>query len=185
MLIRNRTIRKFAVMCLAISLVSQSTLTAFAGEPVSQYKDVELHEKGILTSRVVDMQGLPVAGETVRVHYQGKEIATAVSDEDGYVVVAGLRPGAHTLSTTVSAMNCRFWSKDTAPPSAVSVPAVVSDSDIVRGQFGAFNLPMVIYAGLTAAALFVAIEADSSADDAKKANAALRARVEALEAASP
>ncbi len=36
-------------------------------------------------------------------------------------------------------------------PSAVRIPAVVADGEIVRGQFGAFNLPMLVYAGVSAA----------------------------------
>jgi hypothetical protein len=86
----------------------------------------------------------------------------------------------------------RLWTNDTAPPSAITVPAVVSELSTLRGQFGAFNLPGVIYAGLATAALVVAVDAENSADDADAAAkdalaqiAALEDRLDAHENASP
>lgn len=183
--LQNTIARKLASVCLAFTVLAHSPLVSAAESATGRIQDVELHEKGILTTRVVDLQGKPVAGETLTVMYQGRQIASATSDENGYVAIAGLRPGSHMLTTSTGVTACRFWNPHTAPPSAVTVPAVVSDAEIVRGQFGAFNLPMLVYAGLTAAALAVAIEAEGSADDANEAAAALQARVEALEAASP
>lgn len=185
MLLNNLFVRKLAAVGIALTLLLQTPMIVLAEDSAGGIRDVELREKGILTTRVVDMQGQPVAGEKLSVLYQGREVASAVSDQNGYVVIGGLRPGAHTLSTPMNAVPCRFWNKDTAPPSAVGMPAVVSDVEIVRGQFGAFNLPMVLYAGVSAAALIVAIDAENAADDALGANAALQRRVEALESASP
>ncbi len=190
MKLNSNILRKLTATLLTIAMVTntmvmQGSLLSAGESTAGRIVDVELHEKGILTTRVVNMQGQPIAGETLTVHYQGKQIAASKSDENGFVVIGGLRPGVHTLSTPVAATACRLWSPTTAPPAAVGVPAVVSDPEIIRGQFGAVNLPMILYAGATAAALFVAFEAESSADDANDANAALRARVEALEAASP
>ena len=62
-------------------------------EHESVVQDVKLAKGGILTARVVDLQGNPVVGEQVSVMFQGKEIATAVSDENGFAAVSGLRPG--------------------------------------------------------------------------------------------
>lgn len=185
MLFQNHTLRRFASFCLALTVLAQGTLVSAMESSSERIQDVELHDKGILTTRVVDLQGQPVVGETLTVLYHGKPVATATSDQNGLVAISGLRPGVHTLQTTTGAMACRFWTHETAPPAAVAVPAVVSDAEIVRGQFGAFNLPMIVYAGVTVAALAIALEAESSADDANDAAAALSARVAALEAASP
>ncbi len=185
MTLHNRTVGKMTTTLVALCLLGHSALLQAAMPSNGRVHDVELYANGILTTRVVDLQGNPVANENVTVMYQGKEIATGVSDKDGYVAVSGLRPGAHTLMTSTTAVGCRFWSQNTAPPAAVKVPALVSDAEIVRGQFGAFNLPMLVYAGVSAAALIVAIDAGDEADQARSENAALQARVAALEAASP
>ncbi|MBL8817395.1 MAG: carboxypeptidase regulatory-like domain-containing protein [Planctomyces sp.] len=169
----------FALLAPATPLAAAEQTTA------GKIQDVELHSSGMLASRVVDLQGEPVANAEVTVQYEGRTIATATSDSDGYVAVKGLRPGVHSIHTTSSSTICRFWSENTAPPSAVRIPAVVSDGEVVRGQFGAFNLPMLVYAGVSAAALFIAIDAEDNADDANDKIAALEQRVEALEAASP
>ena len=163
--------------------------SAAAGESTQEFDsvvlDVQLRTKGILTARVVDLQGNPVVGEHVSVTFQGKEIAAAVSDEDGFAAVSGLRPGLHAIVTPTGTTACRFWNADAAPPSATSVPAVVSDEQIIRGQMGAFNLPMFVAFTVAAGALIVALDAENNASDAQKQADALAARVAALEQASP
>lgn len=184
--IQNR-LRKLLASLLIVSLFTPTVELAAAEQkqPSARIQDVELHSNGMLATRVVDLQGQPVASQEVTVQYDGRTIATAVSDSDGYVAVKGLRPGVHSICTPTSTTICRFWSENTAPPSAVRIPAVVADGEIVRGQFGAFNLPMLVYAGVSAAALIIAIDAEDDADDANDRIAALEDRVEALEAASP
>jgi len=177
---------RFTSICLVFALLFQSSLAAAAEQGATPtLQDVQLREGGVLTTRVVDTLGNPVAGEHVTIEFKGKPIASSVSDNDGLVAISGLRPGLHAIVTPMGATACRFWSEGSAPPSAVSVPAVVSDSEVVRGQFGAFNLPMIIYGGISIAALILAIDANNSANDAEDAAAALAARVKALEDASP
>ena len=53
------------------------------------------------------------------------------------------------------------------------------------GGRGAFNLPMVVVLAAAAAGVVLAIDAQNTASDAEDANAALAARVRALETASP
>ena len=154
-------------------------------EHVSAMQDVKLAKGGILTARVVDLQGNPVVGEHVSVMFQGKEIASAVSDEDGFTAVSGLRPGLHAIVTPVGTTACRLWNADTAPPTATTVPAVVSDAEVIRGQLGAFNLPMFVVLATSVGALVVALDANNNANDAQAQADALAARVQALEAASP
>jgi threonine dehydratase len=78
-----------------------------------------------------------------------------------------------------------MWNEDNAPPSAVKTPTVVSDKDIIRGQLGAFNVPMIVVGGAAAAATAISLDAEDDAEDAQAQNALLRARVLALETASP
>lgn len=154
-------------------------------EHQSIMQDVKLQAEGILTARIVDMQGNPVVGEHVSVMFRGKEIAAVVSDEDGFASASGLRPGLHAIVTPTGTTACRLWNADTAPPTATSVPAVVSDAEIIRGQFGAFNLPMFVVLAAAVAAGVVAIDANNTANDAQDEVDALNARVQALETASP
>lgn len=154
-------------------------------EHESVMQDVKLAKGGILTARIVDLQGNPVVGEQVSLTFQGKEIATAVSDENGFAAVSGLRPGLHAIVTPTGTTACRLWNADTAPPTATAVPAVVADAEVIRGQLGAFNLPMFVVLATAVGALVVALDANSAADDAQDQADALAARVEALEAASP
>jgi hypothetical protein len=152
-------------------------------EPLIQ--DVRLQAGGILMARIVNAQGNPVSGEQVSILFQGKEVAAVVSDADGFATVSGLRPGLHAIATPTGMSACRLWNAETAPPASASVPAVVSDAQVIRGQFGAFNLPMVVVLAAAAAGVVLAIDAQNTASDAEDANAALAARVRALETASP
>ncbi len=177
---------RFVGACVALSLIFHSPVLIAAEQSTdSGIQDVQLREGGILTSRVVDLQGNPVVGEQVAVEYNGKQIASSVSDQDGLVAISGLRPGMHFIVTPMGGTACRFWNADAAPPSAISTPAIVSDAEVIRGQFGGFNLPMIVYAGVSVAAILIAVNANNTADDAEDAAAALALRVQALENASP
>ncbi len=147
-------------------------------ERESVVQDVKLRAGGILTARIVNAQGDPIVGEHVSVMFQGKEIAAVVSDEDGFATASDLRPGLHAIATPTGVSACRFWNADTAPPTATSVPAVVSDTEVVRGQFGAFNLPMIVVLAVAGGGLAVGLDAKNTAND-------LEARVKAQETASP
>lgn len=190
------TCTRFVAWSLTIALVTNGPILSAeqrasddSGEQTPEHasvmQDVKLATGGMLTARIVDPQGNPVVGEQVSVMFQGKEIASVVSDADGFAAVSGLRPGLHAIVTPTGTTACRLWNADTAPPTATAVPAVVSDSEIIRGQLGAFNLPMFVVLATAVGALVVAIDAKNSADDAQSQADALAARVSALETASP
>ncbi len=184
---------RFVAWSLTIALVANGPMLSAeqrvsdeqTPEHESIMQDVRLAKGGLLTARIVDLQGKPVGGEQVSVMFQGKEIAAVVSDADGVAAVRGLRPGLHAIVTPTGTTACRLWNADTAPPTATAVPAVVSDAEIIRGQFGAFNLPMVVVLAAAAGGLVVAVDAKNTADDAQDEADALAARVQALETASP
>ncbi len=185
MSVSRNIFRTCVTLTLAAALTFNSSMALAADQSASAVQDVQLRDGGTLTTRVVDLQGNPVHGEQVVIEFKGKQIASAVSDENGFVAISGLRPGLHSIVTPMGATACRLWTEGAAPPSAIDVPAVVSDAEVIRGQFGAFNLPMVVYATVSIAALIVAIEAHNDSEDLEDANAALARRVEALENASP
>ena len=184
---------RFVAWSLTIALVANGPMLSAeqrvsdeqTPEHESIMQDVRLAKGGLLTARIVDLQGKPVGGEQVSVMFQGKEIAAVVSDADGVAAVRGLRPGLHAIVTPTGTTACRLWNADTAPPTATAVPAVVSDAEVIRGQFGAFNLPMVVVLAAAAGGLVVAFDAKNTADDAQDEADALAARVNALETASP
>ena len=153
-----------------------------AVEPV--VRDVQLRAEGNLTARIVNLQGHPVTGEQVLVIFQGKNIATVVSDDDGLVAVRGLRPGLHAIVTSTSTTACRFWNADSAPPSAAPLPAIVSDEEIIRGQAGG-GFGGLLVLGIAAGALVVALDAKNTADDAKSSNTANANSSASLIPASP
>lgn len=166
--VRN-TFQGILVSILAAAVLFQGPI-ATAADPTSiAVQDVRLRDGGVLITRVVDLQGKPMVDEQVVVEFKGKTVASGFSNEKGLVAITGLRPGQHALVTRTGATTCRFWMPETAPPSAVNTPAVVSDTTLVRGQFGAFNLPMLVYAGVSAAALVIGVSARNDAQDAEAA----------------
>jgi len=175
------TSRGILVSLLAAAVLFQGPIAAAVDPTPVATQDVRLREGGVLVTRVVDLQGKPMADEEVVVEFRGQPIASGFSNEKGLVAISGLRAGQHSLVTRNGATVCRLWLPETAPPSAVNTPAVVSDSTLVRGQFGAFNLPMLVYAGATIAAVVIGVDAMNTADDAQAANARLNSEVAALE----
>ncbi len=173
--------RGLLTVLLSLAVTFQAPLAAGADASSARIQDVRLGKGGVLTTRVVDLQGRPMSGQSVEVLHRGEPVATAESDRNGLVTIVGLRPGQHEIVTTSGSLPCRFWAADSAPPSSISVPAVVNDPSLVRGQFGGFNLPMLVYAGATIGALVVGVDAMNTADDAQAANVRLNSEVASLE----
>ena len=163
------TSRGILVSLLVAAVLFQGPIAAAADPTPVATQDVRLRDGGVLVTRVVDLQGKPMADEEVVVEFRGKPIASGFSNDKGLVAISGLRAGQHSLVTRTGATVCRLWMPETAPPSAVNTPAGVSDSTLVRGQFGAFNLPMLVYAGVAAAALVIGVSARNDAQDAESA----------------
>lgn len=178
-MLKSETFTRIVSLAAAFSLLFQGTiLSAFEGnEPKPLVQDVELREGGVLVTRVIDVFGNPLSGQDVVIQFKGNAVATATSNEKGLISVSDLRPGLHVITTSTGSTPCRFWAKGDAPPSAVAIPAVIAgtDAEIVRGQFGIFNLPMAVYAGVTAAAMVIAVDAEQNNDSLEK-------RIKALEA---
>ncbi|MFN9717617.1 MAG: hypothetical protein ACK58L_02920 [Planctomycetota bacterium] len=169
---RSQTLTKFVCAALSFGMLLQGNVVSGfeENEPKPLVQDVELKEGGVLETRVIDVYGNSLSGQEVVIQFKGKAVASAFSDDKGLVTVSDLRPGMHLITTSAGSTPCRFWSSGDAPPSAVAIPAVIAgtDAEIVRGQFGMFNLPMIVYAGVTAAAMVIAIDANQENDDLEK-----------------
>lgn len=96
--------------------------------------DVALGHGGLLIGQVLSTEGRPLADTPVAVLYEGREIATAVSDANGRFAVSGLRGGSYSIVAGDTPGAFRLWAAGTAPPAAGSLAMVVVGNRVVRGQ---------------------------------------------------
>lgn len=106
-------------------------------------RDVRLGKDGRLSLQIVSLTGELLGEQKVSVSYRDASIATAKSDSSGRVTISGLRPGVHMVTVSDSSQLYRFWTPQTAPPSAISHPAVVVGAEAALGQYGAPMMPMM------------------------------------------
>jgi hypothetical protein len=96
--------------------------------------DVHLQAGGTLAGNVVDSEGTPTPDALVAVWYQDRVIAETRTNADGRFAVNGLRGGMHNVVAGESLTVCRFWTPNTAPPSATAEVLIVGDPNVVRGN---------------------------------------------------
>lgn len=102
--------------------------------------DIELAEGNVLKGSLIDGRGKGIDGAKVSIHFNDKEIASAVTDQNGAFAVRGLRGGQHVIITGEEAALVRLWAPDTAPPKARTSALLVRGSSVVRGQFGGISM---------------------------------------------
>lgn len=128
--------------------------------------DVTLGPSGTVTFTIVNSLGQKVPGQIVTISMRSTVVARAKSSVAGQVVISGLKPGAHLVRTGYSESVVRFWAPGSAPPQAVEKPAIVDQSDIIRGQYGyGYGPPMapaLLAATVTAVAIGAVVIAKSS-----------------------
>lgn len=142
-MIKTNWLRKMVCGLSLIALGPATTGPCF-GEPVPiplnrtdiQARDVRLTSDRAFELQLVDRQGRGLSGVQVQLGYEGRIIAEGRSNEDGRLVLAGLRPGLHTLTAGRAVQQVRLWNDETAPDIAVRNLALVSEESVVRGQFG-------------------------------------------------
>ncbi|MEZ6060288.1 MAG: hypothetical protein R3C19_08010 [Planctomycetaceae bacterium] len=176
------TLTAALVLSQPLSMVSCHADEASA-DPKPVVRDVQLKADGLLQMKIVDGQGVAQANQPVQVRFADKTVAKAVTDESGDVRFRGLRPGLHVVAAPHGAAAFRFWNEEQAPPSALKNPAIVSDSEVVRGQMGGAGLGTLLGVGLGIAGIVLAIDAKDTADDANARAASLQSQVDAI--ASP
>ena len=139
--------------------------------------DVALSGGGLLMGQVVDPQGAASAKVPVSLRMQDREIATSLTDNRGYFVVANLRGGVYQIVAPGGHGMYRLWAPGTAPPGAQQGALVMARQDLVRGQCytgggvpcgGALGFwlcnPWVV-AGVAATAITVPVVIHNSKDD--------------------
>ena len=137
-------------------------------------RDVRLSADRQLTLKVIDGGGNPSAGRQLTVAHRGVPVARAVSSSQGTVTVTNLRPGLHTIQSGGRSVIYRFWTADSAPPSAVQNPAFVLSDTQVRGQYGGGVMPTaVLAAGVTATALAIVLIGKNDSDNHQPVPASL------------
>jgi len=172
-----RCIRRTAVALAAINLVlplhfAVADDPAGAARPVSAprlvTRDVDLGNGQTLRGQLVDLEGRPLANQTIVAVQGDGQIATAVSDGEGRFAFDGLTAGVYQVQSAQSLALCRCWANNTAPPAAVDEILLVADGATVRGQrpIGEILSGPVLIALIIAAAIAIPIAIHESQDSA-------------------
>lgn len=111
-------------------------LAAEFGSSEASVIDVALTSESNLVGTLVTSEGVAAGQRIVQICHRGNVVAEVRTDANGRYAVQNLRPGVHVVRTSSSENVCRFWSADTAPPSAIRGLLMADDGRIVRGQCG-------------------------------------------------
>lgn len=136
------------------------------------FRDLRLGDQGLLRLQVVNPAGQPISRQIVSIQHEGREIARSQTSPKGQVLIRGLRPGLHLIQVGRQQLNCRLWTAQTAPPTALANPAFVLGGTAVRGQYGPVAGPLfpnvapaALATTVTAAAVAAIIIGKNSSDD--------------------
>jgi len=145
----------------------QSVLAAPANTELKVVIDVALMDGGKLLGHVVDLQGVSMKNVAVSLRYQGQEVRTTRTDQQGRFLIHGLHGGVYEIVAGNGRGVFRLWSAATAPPLSARGVLIVSGNNTVRSQgaesilpggFGSMSSTLVITGVVaTAAAVPVAI----------------------------
>jgi hypothetical protein len=127
-----------APMSMAAGAVNPSSINtgAVSTGAVSQaVRDVQLQAGGVLVGQVLGGQGKALAESPVVLSIAGREIARVKTDRTGKFQVVGLTGGVYQVTAGGQQSVYRLWAPQTAPPAAQSGLMLVSDSDVIRGQY--------------------------------------------------
>jgi len=128
--------------------------------------DVALEGGGVLSGTVVNADGVALVGTPVVLLQNGREIASATTDDQGQFKLTGVRGGVYQIATAAGGGIYRLWAPGTAPPSAEQAALVVAGDDVVRGQFGSGALGLLsnpwVIGGFFAAAIAIPLAVNGS-----------------------
>jgi hypothetical protein len=121
----------------ACSLVPQTSWAESEGMHASAepplISDIALSNNGTLRGKVVDANNQPRANAELTVWHEKRPVGKIRSNQKGEFAFSGLRGGVHRVTTEKAAFTCRFWSPNTAPPSAKSAILLV-DNPLVTAE---------------------------------------------------
>lgn len=165
---RARLIQGLMVVLAALGMIlPQSVLAADMAKPT--VSDVKLH-KGQLWGQVVNPQGVPLAGETVKVWQDGRQMAESKTNtEGGFAFTQLQRGGVYHLTAAKGHGAYRVWSATMAPPTAQEGVLLVAGQETVRGQrmgrLGYWLSNPWVIAGVVATAVAVPVAIHNADDD--------------------
>lgn len=141
-----------ALAICALATTAQATVPSTGASTVT---DVSFAATGSLVGTVVDEGGTPQVNVPVRIIHNQKIVATAKTNAKGSYSVKGLRSGLHIVQTPNTFQACRFWTAETAPPSAKNGLVMANSQTILRGQSGGglslgTLLPVAAFAAVSA-----------------------------------
>lgn len=175
---RKSGLFKCAIVALAIAGVvfpksqmlaaEQARANAIKVVPSSTIFDVRLGTEGKFQGRVVDHSGTPIEGAKVEVKRGSTVVAQTVTDREGIYSVKNLSTGQYLVRSGSTEGSYRFWSEETAPPSAKSQGLLVMGENGARGQYGVMDMNGIIVASAVAVALAASITALVIATNAKR-----------------
>lgn len=96
-------------------------------------RNIELPTSDLVTGQLVDSTGIGIASKSVELEQRQGKVLTK-TDPNGRFQ-AKVYPGHCIFRVGDETYACRFWSKGTAPPNSLKTLALVSATDVVRGQF--------------------------------------------------
>jgi len=134
-------------------------------QPDELGSDVELDLVGSMHGLVVNVEGAPIANETVTLFQTGRELARTHTDAQGRFRIGQLRGGTYALSLGGHGRLIRAWTADTAPPAARNVALIVVGDEVIRGQMPLeefFASDAVIIVGMVAAMVAIPIAVHNS-----------------------
>lgn len=122
----------------ALACIGMLVQPALAGSPVAlpAVADIALADGGLMTGKVVNAQGAPLAKTSVSLQQAGQEIAATTTNEEGVFAVQGLRGGLYQVVSDGGVVSYRLWAPNTAPPAANQSALIVTGQEILNGQYG-------------------------------------------------
>ena len=121
--------RRFAVMVAGVGMVApQGGLLAQnqgVVSPVVDVIDYRMEANGRLVGEVRDTAGNLLSNRRVTVFFEGNQVATTTTNEQGVFQVEGLREGVHDVVACDRTTRYRLWQDETAPPQSETVARLV------------------------------------------------------------
>lgn len=130
--------------------------------------DAELGPRKLLTGQVLDLNGRPRVGASVRLTHAGTSAFQTKTDEHGRFQFAEVHPGLLKVSTDDAELAVRCWANGTAPPHAPKQILLSGNQEILRGQrpIADFLAGPVLIGLIIAAAVAIPIAIHNSKDSA-------------------
>lgn len=131
---KHTILAKAASIAVCFGILLSNTASAFAGNPSSVSRDVELTGDGTLHGQIYTSEGRVVQKCEFELRYQGTTVAQAVTGDNGDFTITGVRGGAHDLAVGSTTTSIRLWKNGTAQTGALDRLVFAAKENIVRGQ---------------------------------------------------